>query len=365
MRALVLCLLLCALLAAPACALDVVAEQADALGTDELEAALPGVASELLSGLSVRGALEPEGALRQLWDAAGTTLFASLRRGAKSAAALLAIAVLCAVGESIAEGQTAEYIGLGGALGICAAAAGDVTSFIGLGTETLQKLSEFSKALLPCMAAATAAAGAPGAGAARYAASALFFDLLLTLSGSVVMPVVYAYIAVCAAKAALGGDSLAGAASLLKWLAGSLVTALMLGFTLYLAVTGVVSGAADAAKTKLAKTAISTALPVVGGIVSDAASAVIAGANVLRAAVGTFGLLAVAAVCLSPFLTLAAQYLTYKAAAGLSAVTAGRRLSQLIGELGAAFGIVLGLVGAGALMLFFSLVSGARAVSGL
>ncbi len=364
MRAVLLLLALCVLLAAPVCALDVVSEQACALGADELEDALPEEAGEVLSELSVRGALEPESALRRLAETARTTLLGQLRRAGKSAAALLAIAVLCAVGESVAEGQTAEYIGIGGALGVCAAAAGDVTSFIGLGTETLQKLSEFSKALLPCLAAATAAAGAPGAGAARYAASAMFFDLLLTLSGSVVMPVVYAYIAVCAAKAALGGDSLAGAASLLKWLAGSLVTAIMLAFTLYLGVTGVVSGAADAAKTKLAKTAISAALPVVGGIVSDAASAVVSGANILRAAVGSFGLLAVAAVCLAPFLTLAAQYLAYKAAAGLSAVTAGRRLSCLIGELGAAFGLVLGLVGAGALMLFFSLVSGIRAVSG-
>ena len=365
MRRFMLILALCALLALPVFALDVEGELAGGLGADALENALPEDAARLLDGLTVRDALQPEGALRRLAATAKETLFGALRGAVGSAATILAIVVLCAVGESVAEGQTAEYIGLGGALGVCAAAAGDVTRFIGLGTETLQKLSEFSKALLPCIAAATAAAGAPAAGAARYAASALFFDLLLTLSGSVVMPVVYAFIAACAAKAALGSEALSGVASLLKWLAGALITALMLGFTLWLSLTGVVSGAADAAKTKLAKTAISTALPVVGGIVSDAASAVVAGANVLRAAVGAFGLLAVAGVCLAPFLTLAAQYLAYKAAAGLALVTASRRLSGLIGDLGAAFGMVLGLVGAGALMLFFSMVSGVRAVSGL
>ncbi len=365
MKKLAIVLCLCALLTAPVCALDVLAEQVGAFGADELSAALPEEAGEILEDFTVTDALQPEGALKKLSAAAKETLLGALRRAVKSAATLLGIALLCAVGESVAEGQTAEYITLGGALGICAAAAGDSAVFIGRGTETLQKLSEFSKALLPCMAAATAASGAPGTGAALYAASALFFDLLLTISGSVVMPVVYAYIAACAAKAAFGGDALAGAVSLLKWLALSLITALMLAFVCYLSVTGVVSGATDAATARLAKTAISTALPVVGGIVSDAATAVVAGAKVLRGAVGVFGLLAVAAVCLAPFLTLGAQYLAYKAAAGLAGVTAGKRLAGLIGELGAAFGMVLGLVGAGAMLLFFSLVTGIRAVSGV
>ena len=365
MRRLLLILALCALLPLPARALDVVSGLAGSLGTDALEAALPEEATALPEAFSVQDALEPEGALHRLAAAAGETLHGALRGAVGSAAPILAIAVLCAVGESAAEGQTAEYVGLGGVLGVCAAAAGDVTRFIGLGTETLQKLSTFSKALLPCMAAASAAAGAPAAGAARYTATALFFDLLLTLSGSVVMPVVYAYIAACTARAALGNDALSGVVSLLKWLAGMLITGLMLAFTLWLSLTGVISGAADAAKTRLAKTALSTALPVVGGIVSDAASAVVAGANVLRAAVGAFGLLTVAAVCLAPFLTLAAQYLVYKAASGLALTAASRRLAGLIGDLGSAFGMVLGLVGAGALMLFFSLVSGVRAVSGL
>ena len=367
MKRLPVLLALCALLAAPACALepDLLSEQAAALDTEALEAALPGEAAALLEGFGVRDALQPESALRRLGEAAKDRLFSALRRGAKSAAAMLAVALLCAAGESFAEERTADYIGLGGALGVCAAAAGDMTSFIGLGTETLHSLSDFSKALLPCMAAAGAASGLPGAAAARYAATALFFDLLLTLAGRVIMPVVYAYIALCAAKAALGGDTLSGAVSLLKWLSGALITALMLAFTLWLSLSGVVSGAADAAAVKLAKTAISTALPVVGGIVSDAASAVVSGAKLLRSAVGAFGLLAVAAVCLAPFLTLGAQYLAYKAAAGLASVTAGRRLSGLIGDLGAAFGMTLGLVGAGALMLFFSLIGAMRAVSGL
>ena len=43
----------------------------------------------------------------------------------------------------------------------------------------------------------------------------------------------------------------------------------------------------------------------------------------------------------------------------------GGRLCGLISGIGTAFGMVLGLVGAGALMLFFALIAGMKAVSPL
>ena len=102
MRTLFLLLALCALLALPARALDAADELAASLGTDALEAALPEEAEALLEDYDVRGALQPEGALRRLASAARETLFSALRGAAKSAASILAIVVLCAVGESVA-----------------------------------------------------------------------------------------------------------------------------------------------------------------------------------------------------------------------------------------------------------------------
>ena len=145
----------------------------------------------------------------------------------------------------------------------------------------------------------------------------------------------------------------------------SLATALvMTGFTAWLGISGAVTGAADAVTARAAKTAISAALPVVGGVISDAASTVVAGAGLLKNAVGAFGLIAAASVCLAPFLALGLRYLCYKAAAALAAAFADKRVSGLISELGGVFGMVLGVVGASALMLFISIISVTKAVSG-
>ena len=80
--------------------------------------------------------------------------------------------------------------------------------------------------------------------------------------------------------------------------------------------------------------------------------------------VGAFGLIAAASVCLAPFLALGLRYLCYKAAAALAAAFADKRVSGLISELGGVFGMVLGVVGASALMLFISIISVTKAVSG-
>ena len=58
---------------------------------------------------------------------------------------------------------------------------------------------------------------------------------------------------------------------------------------------------------------------------------------------GVAGLLVVLTICLTPFLRLALQYLTYKVTAALCATVAQPRLSQLIDAIGGAFGLVLGM----------------------
>ena len=71
----------------------------------------------------------------------------------------------------------------------------------------------------------------------------------------------------------------------------------------------------------------------------------------------------VLAICLTPFLQLAVHYLTYKLAAALSAAVGGGRVCALIDSLSGAFGMILGMTGACALLLLVSLVSSVTVVT--
>ena len=265
----------------------------------------------------------------------------------------------------MSEGGIRDMVSLGGTVAVSAIAISDVHSFLGMGMETLLSLSDFSKALLPTMCAAAASAGAFTSASAKYAATALFMDVLITIATNVIMPLISIYLAAVIANAVLSKDTLANVSKLLKWLCTSALTLLTLAFTSYLGMTGLISGKADEFATKLTKTALGSVLPVVGSIVSDTAETLVAGAGILRNAIGVFGFLAVAAICLTPFLTLGLHYLVYKGTAAFSEALADKRMAELISDVGAAFGMLLALVGAGGIMLFFSLISSMKAVSGL
>lgn len=343
-------------------AVDVTGEQSAALDIEGIYAEAPEVSREILGNVSAADAADVGSSGEKLLEWAVQQLPGVLREGAGSAALLISIVLLCALADNFRQGET-DYVTLAGALAVTAAAAGNISAFLGLGRETLQTVSDFSRILLPSLAAAASAGGALTAGAAKYAASALFMDVLISAASGIIFPLIGVYSAAAAAEAALGNKALGSAADLIKWLCTTLMSTLAIVFTAYLSLTGIIADGADAAVIRVAKTTISTALPVVGSIVSDAAGSIASGMAALKNAMGIFGLLAAVCVCLGPFLTLGSHYLMYKAAAGISSALSDSRLSRLISRLGSAFGMILALVGLSAAMLFISVVSSLKAVA--
>ena len=127
-------------------------------------------------------------------------------------------------------------------------------------------------------------------------------------------------------------------------------------FTLYLSVSGVLTGSADRAAVKAAQTAVSGAVPVVGSILAESAEMVLSAAHSLRAAIGAAGVLGVLLACLAPLVRLGVQFLLYRAAAFVSAVSGVKPLERLLEQLGDAFALVLGMTAACAALLLAALL---------
>ena len=239
-----------------------------------------------------------------------------------------------------------------------------MTSCITAGSSALTTLRDFSKILLPSMCAAAAASGAATSAAAKYAATSLFLDILLSAETAVLLPMLYTYAGTVICGAALEQDVLTALSALLRKALRLLLIGFAAVFTLYLSLTGILTGSADAAAAKAVKTAVSAALPVVGSIVADAAATVTASAAILRGGIGIIGVLSVAAVCVTPYLQLAVHYALYKLAAGIAESFADKRVGRLIGGFADVYGFLLGMVGVASLILFLSIVSSMKAVTG-
>ncbi len=179
----------------------------------------------------------------------------------------------------------------------------------------------------------------------------------MNLIHGLLVPLLYGYIAASAAQAAVGENRLKRLADLLKWTVTTVLTVVTMAFVGYLTASGVVAGTADAATVKAAKFAISGAIPVVGGILSDAAETVLASAGILKGTVGVFGMVTILGICLIPLLQLAVHYLAYKLTAALASALGDGPVCGLVDRLGGAFGLVLGMTGACCLLLLIALVS--------
>lgn len=293
---------------------------------------------------------------------AGENLPEVIKSAVGSALLLLVTVVLCSMAQSVQnDGAASGGINvslMAGALAITAIAANDMDSMMGLGRSTMDAMQGFSQILLPVMAACTAAAGHAGAAAARQVATAMFCSIIITLIDRVLVKLVYAYLAACAAYVAIGNPGLKRIAELIKWVVTKTLTLLLVAFVAYLTMVGAVAGTADAAALKATKTVIANLIPVVGRIISDASETILVGAGVLKSTVGVIGLFAVMAICLVPFLRLAAHYAAYKLCAALSATVADSRLWELIAGVGTAFGLILGMTGSCAVLMLVSMLSG-------
>ena len=282
-----------------------------------------------------------------------------VKSAVRSGALVLTIALFSSLAEAVSAQSGAQGLDaarLVGAIALSGAALGDVSSLLALGRESVEHLVDFDRILIPTITAAAAASGSVTGAASRQMATLLCVNLLLTLMKGVLIPMVYLYVAACTGAAAADHPGLGAIAGLIRWAVQGILKWLLLLFTAYLSVSGVIAGTADKAAAKLTRFAISGMVPVVGGILSDATESVLAGAGLMRSAVGVFGTIAVLAFCLTPFLRLLVQYLLYRVAAVLAASVSAGPAAALIEQIGSAFGLIMAMTGTAALLTLISVI---------
>ena len=287
-----------------------------------------------------------------------TEMRAEVFSGARAIAGLMLGVILLGIVESLSDDdRIRKYATVVGALWITAVSAGDVSTLIGLGQDTIARVSELSKLLMPVLCAATAATGGVTSASVRQVGTVLFSDILLTTIERIMIPALYLYIGTAAASCVMEEGTMERIGGLIKKAVIWGLSGLVAMFTSYLTISGAIAGTVDAQALRLAKTAVSTVVPVVGGILAEAAESVLAGAGLLRGMTGVFGALAVLSLCIAPFLRLGMQYLFYQAAGFVAQAAGPKKLTKLFEMIGDAFALILAMTAACALALIISLVS--------
>lgn len=235
-------------------------------------------------------------------------------------------------------------------------------NLIYLGTDTIHEITHYGMLLLPVMATAMAAQGAPSSSAALYAGTACVNTVLSSIVSAVLIPMIYIYLVLGAAGNATGENLLKKSKDLTKWCLTWILKIILYVFTGYMGITGVITGSVDAAAIKATKIAVSGVVPVVGGIISDASEAMLVSAGVLKNSAGIYGILAFISILIGPFIKIGMQYLALKLTGALCNIFSVPQCTGIIQDFTTAMGLLLSMTGTVCLLQLISTVCFMRGV---
>lgn len=340
-------MILCMMLAVPARAMDFSAPDAP----EQAESFMPSDPTSFATGLT------------ELLGRTVSALDPQLKQACRIGIALTAAAMILSVVQAVsAAGKTVTN--LAGTAVVAAILLSTTGSMIHLGAATVASISDYGKLLIPVMASALAAQGGVTSAPVLYAGTALFNSLLITAMEKLILPGIWLYLAFSIASLATGEDLLKKFADLVKGLISWGLKLLLMVFTTYLGISGVVSGTTDAVTLKAARVTMSSFVPVVGGILSDASEAVLVSAQLMKNTAGVYGIFAVLAIFLHPFLKIGVHYLILRLTAAVCSVFTSKELSELMDRITTAMALVLGMTAAGCVMTLVSTICFMKGVSG-
>ena len=284
-----------------------------------------------------------------------------LASASKICLSIILAVLLMAVLQSLTD-CSANAIQLTGAVVIGILLLNPTNTLIQLGLDTITELSDYGKLLLPVMTAAMAAQGGVTTSAALYTGTVFFIALLTTVIVKVIAPALYIYLCLSVACSAIAQDMLKKAKDLIKWGITWCLKIVLYVFTGYMSITGVISGTVDASALKAAKLTISGVVPVIGKVLADATETVLVSAGIMKGTAGVYGVLAIIAVCISPFLQIGIQYILLKISGAVCNTFGYKPAVALIEDFGRGMGLVLAATGTVCIMLLISLVCFLRGI---
>ncbi len=227
-------------------------------------------------------------------------------------------------------------------LGIAGLSASLIASLSQIATETIDKMLLFMASLMPVMSGLVLSANAFSAG--------FFPGLFAVMQGfcflcrNLFLPMI---LVLCALTAVSSLSSRFHINRLIDALGKGIKWSLGISLTVFLAILGLHSFTAKSAATVAGKTikyALCNFIPLVGGVLSDSAEAVLAGMGVIRGAVGITGVLALLSFCTVPLFKVLATSFLYRFASGAIEPATDKRIVTFLSGLSESITLIFSIL---------------------
>lgn len=330
-----------------------------AVDTEVLEDALPGDAQELLDGISPETPDLDRG-LEGLWTKAKAFIAEDIRQALLVGLLMLGACMFLSLtvgfagesGLSIPEKLT-DFTAVAVLLTIYLSSG---SSLINECVEAIGRLDTFVKVLTPVYAAVSALAGRPVSAVATGEITLMFSAVVFWFCQYIILPGISVYVLLDSIGGLVPVGILGKLAELLRWCVSKGMKWLLTGFTAYQTLSGMITKSTDALAVKTAQTAITSLIPVVGGLISSTSDALLGGANLLRTGVGIYGFLSVCAICLGPIVRAAVHFFVFKILTACGSAYLGGAAAKTIRSITDGYGMALGALGMCCMVEFIAIV---------
>lgn len=198
------------------------------------------------------------------------------------------------------------------------------------GAYALKACAGFEKVLIPVLAGVLTASGNPITAVSYQGAAFAAAQVIEAFARDFAFPLVMISGVLGATGAFLPTLKLSAVSDMLRKIVQTSVGLLSGLFSGFIALKKVIGTSADSMMAKGVRLVTSTFVPVVGGALSEAYSAVTAGLSLLRSSVGIYGIIAVAAMCLPSIITLALWLLSLRVACVISELLGNFQCAEIL-----------------------------------
>lgn len=273
-------------------------------------------------------------------------MFADIARGSfkkpiKDMIIIAGVVVLVGLikGTAVAENFSEPLnivIGCAVAITVFASSAGVISQ----GMSAVETTSDFMLALIPVLAGIITAAGNPTLALTYGSFAMAAAQAAAQTAGNIIMPLCGAFSAFGVSASLSPELKLIKLADMIKKLTIGVLSFVAAAFSAVLGLKSLLAGSADTLASKGIKLALSSAVPIVGGALSDAYSSIIGSVSLLKSTVGVFGVIAVVMIDLPVVLQLTARIILLKLLGVLSSSMGDDTTGEVLDTLSSALTVI-------------------------
>ncbi len=256
----------------------------------------------------------------------------SIEAPTRSAVRLIAVIILIAVFECFAPGETKikTAVGIVGTLLCVISVISPLSTAVSSAVSSIAIGEKLMLSLIPVLAAVVTVTGNPTLAASFQSIAFTGAQVISGISNGYIVPIVGAVMALDVTGAIMPSYKLGGITSLIKKGLTAILTFVSTLFVSFLGIKGALANAADTVASKGIKLVISSAVPVVGGALSEAYSGIIGSLVLVKSTIGIFGIAAVALINLPSCLQLLFWIFALKFAAAVGELFDQNNISALL-----------------------------------